>query len=187
MISRFVEETKYMPHKRWQTNNNYRPVSLLPVCVEVFERMIFNSLFECLEKYELLSAHQSGFWANDTCVDQFLSIVHNIYTAFDKVWHEWLILKLRSMGIYDALLDLRSFVEKRFQRVVLNCQASEWLPVEAGVPQGSFLGPRSFLIYINDLSIDIISTVKLFADDASLFSIIHEVKTTAYEIKFCRK
>ena len=92
------------------------------------------------------------------------------------------------MGIYDALLDLIvSFVEKRFQRVVLNCQASEWLPVEAGVPQGSFLGPRSFLIYINDLSIDIISTVKLFADDASLFSIIHEVKTTAYEIKICRK
>ena len=108
--------------------------------------------------------------------------------AFDKAWHEWLILKLRSMGICDALLDLiGSFVEKRFQRVVLNCQASEWLPVEAGVPQGSFLGPLSFLIYINDLSIDNISTVESFADDASLFSIIHEVKTTAYEIKICRK
>ena len=44
---------------------------------------IFNSLFEYLEKYKLRSAHQSGFRANDSCVDQLLSIVHNIYTAFD--------------------------------------------------------------------------------------------------------
>ena len=94
--------------------------------------------------------------------------------AFDKVWHEGLIFKLKSMGICDALLDLiGSFLENRFQRVVLNGQTSEWLPVRAGVPQGSILGPLSFLIYINDLSIDIISTVKLFANDKSLFSIIH--------------
>ena len=72
------------------------------------------------------------------------------------------------MGICDALLDLiGSFLENRFQRVVLNGQTSEWLPVKAGVPQGSILGPLFFLIYINDLSIDIISTAKLFADDTS--------------------
>ena len=76
------------------------------------------------------------------------------------------------MGIWDALLDfIGNFLENRFQRVVLNGQTSEWLPVESGVPQGSILGPLFFLIYINDLSIDIISTVKLFADDTSLFSL----------------
>ena len=64
-----------------QTINNYRPVSLLPICGKIFERLIFNSLFEYLEKYKLLSAHQSGFRVNDSCVDQLLSIVHNIYTA----------------------------------------------------------------------------------------------------------
>ena len=120
--------------------NNYRPVSLLPNCGKIFERLIFNSLFEYLEKYKLLSPHQSGFRANDSCVDQLLSIVHSINTefdeyptleshgvfldmskAFDKVWYEGLIFKLKSMGICDALLDLiGSFLENRFQRVVLN-------------------------------------------------------------------
>ena len=84
------------------------------------------------------------------------------------------------MGICGALLDLTgSFLENRFQRVVLNGQTSEWLPVWAGVPQGYILGPLFFLIYINDPSVDIKSTVKLFPDDTSLFSIIHDAKTTA--------
>ena len=69
-----------------------------------------------------------------------------------------------------------------FQRTVLNGLTAEWLPVKAGIPQWSILGPLLFLIYINDQSIDIISTVKLFADHTSLFPIIHDVKTTAYEL-----
>ena len=103
--------------------------------------------------------------------------------AFDKVWHEGLIFKLKSMGICNDLLDLiGSFLDNRFQRVVLKGQTSEWLPVIAGVPQGSYSGPLFFLIYINDLSVNITSTVKLFADDTSLFSNIHDPKITAYEL-----
>ena len=101
---------------------------------------------------------------------------------FDKVWHEGLIFKLKSMEITNNLLKLIKFFKKKFQRVVLNSQTSEWLQVKAGVPQGSILGPLFFLIYINELSNDIVSTVKLFADDISLFAIVHDPKTSAYNL-----
>ena len=44
-----------------QIANNYRPVSLLPVCGKIFERLIFNSLYQFLEERNLLSIHQYGF------------------------------------------------------------------------------------------------------------------------------
>ena len=103
--------------------------------------------------------------------------------AFDKAWHQGLIFKLKSIGVSDSLLSLiESFLRNRFQRVLLNGQTSEWLPVKAGVPQGSILGPLFFLIYINDLSDDLVSTIKLFADDTSLFSVVHDSNISANEL-----
>ena len=69
---------------------------------------------------------------------------------------------------------IESFLNERYQRVVLNGQHSEWEEIKAGVPQGSILGPLLFLIYINDLSDNLESDVKLFADDTSIFSIVHD-------------
>ena len=66
----------------------------------------------------------------------------------------------------------------RFERVLLNRQASSWPPALAGVPQESILGSLFFLIYINDLSHNLSLTVKLFADDASFFSIVHDIDSS---------
>ena len=74
---------------------------------------------------------------------------------------------------YQEIL-LKSFLNNRFQRVVFNGQCSNWSSVLAGVPQGSILGPLHFLIYINDILISLESSIKLFADDTSLFATVYD-------------
>ena len=73
-------------------------------------------------------------------------------------------------------------MSKRKQQVVLNGKYSSWNNIEAGVPQGSILGPLFFQIYINDLSYNLITNPKLFADDTSLFSIAHDPNTIANDL-----
>ena len=77
---------------------------------------------------------------------------------------------------------LSDFLRNRKQRVTLNCQSSSWTNVNAGVPQGSILGPLLFLIYINDLPDGLSSNAKLFADNTSLFSVVHDINTSTIEL-----
>ena len=107
----------------------------------------------------------------------------DILKAFDKVWHNRLIFQLQENGKSGNLLKvLKHFLTNRKQRVVLNGQSSSWTNVKAGVPQGSILGPLLFLRYINDLADGLSSNTKLFADDTSLFSVIHDSVITTWEL-----
>ena len=91
--------------------------------------------------------------------------------------------KLRRNGICGNLLQLLiSFLDSRKQRVLLNGQCSSRGFVNAGVPQGSILGPLLFLIYINDLTEYLKSNPKLFADDTSLFTLINDPNATAKQL-----
>ena len=97
-----------------QNLKNYRPVSLLPICAKIFERLIFHEMFSFFLANNLLAPNQSGFKPSNPCINQFLSITHEIYSsfddgfevrsvfldiskAFDKVWHEGIIFKLISV------------------------------------------------------------------------------------------
>ena len=94
-----------------------------------------------------------------------------------------MILKLKQNGISGNLLKIiEDFLSNRYQRVVLNGESSGWAVVNAGVPQGSILGPLLFLVYINDLSAGLSSNPRLFADDTSLFSVVHDRNTSANEL-----
>ena len=181
-----------------QLLKNYRPISLLPICGNVFERMIFNDLFKYFKDNNPLSSHQSGFIPGDSCVQQLTAITHEIYKsfdcspslevrgvfldiskAFDKVWYDGLLCNLKLDGINGGLLKLiERFSLDRHQRVVLNGKTSKWNKITVGVPQGSILGPLFFLIYINELS----CSPKLFANDTSLFSVIKNVNETAKKL-----
>lgn len=90
--------------------------------------------------------------------------------AFDKVNHSKLLWKLHQYGIRGKVLSwIRAFLGNRSQRVVIDGEESDSIPVNSGVPQGSVLGPILFLAYINDLPDGISSQVRLFADDTALY------------------
>ena len=151
-------------------------------------------------KNNLISSNQSGFKPGDSCINQLLSITHEICNsfdeglevrsvfldiskAFDTVWHQGLLFKLSQNGISGNLLDLLSrFLSDRKQGVLLKRQASEWQNVTADVPQGSILGSLLFLICISTISGDLFSKAKPFDDDTYLFSVTHGITTSVNEL-----
>ena len=185
-----------------QLVKNYRPISLLPICGKIFEKLIFNSLYAYLVSNNLITKNQSGFVPGDSCTNQLSFLINEIHEAFehpkslevravfldiskafDKVWHEGLIFKLSQNGVCGKLLSFfKSYLSNRKQRVSMNGSYSEFANIESGVPQGSVLGPLLFLVYINDLEKDIKSNVKFFADDTMLYSVVKDPKLSASEL-----
>ena len=137
-------------------------------------------MFKSFIENNLISESQSGFKPVDFCINQLLSTTYDAYQSFDnslevravfdKVWHKGLLFKWKQNGISDKILNIiTDFLGFRKQWVILNGQASPLASIETGVLQGSILGLLLlFFIYINELSDDLSTTAKIFADDTSL-------------------
>ena len=170
------------------TAKNYRPISLLSVVSKVFEKLIDNRIVDYLEKYGLFSDFQYGFRSSGSTADLLTVVSDRIARAFnrsgdtravaldiskvfDRVWHAGLLHKLKSYRISGQIFGLISyFLSNRRLRVVLDGKSSEKHSVNAGVPQGSILGPTHFLLYINDLPDNVICDIAIYADDTTLYS-----------------
>ena len=173
------------------TAKNYRPVSLLSVVSKVFEKLVNNRIVDHLEKCGLFSDFQYGFRSSQSTADLLTdllivsdriarafnrsgatrAVALDISKAFDRVLHAGLLHKLKSYGISGQIFGLiSSFLSNRRLRVVLDGKSSQEYPVNAGVPQGSILGPTFFLLYINDLPDDVICNIAIYADDTTLYS-----------------
>jgi hypothetical protein len=180
--------------------SNYRPVSLLNYTAKVQERIVFNVLYTFFIDSNLLTWRNSGFKKGDSVMNQLLFISEQIYKsledgrdvctifldiskAFDRVWHEGLLHKLRCFGIGGSLFEwIASYLKNRRQRVVINGQFSNWSSTYSGVPQGSILGPLLFLVFINDIVEDMECDAFLFADDTSLLETISNTQISFLKI-----
>ena len=151
------------------------------------EHIIASNLSKHLNKLNILYELQHGFREKCSCETQLIQLVEDLgrqlslgkqtdlilldfSKSFDKVNRLKLLYKLSCFGVKGNTLNwIQSFLIGRTQTVVLDGESSEEVKVTSGVPQGSVLGPLLFRLYINDLSENIQSQVRLFADDTAVY------------------
>ena len=175
--------------------SNYRPISLTSHLIKVFERVLRDKITQHIENNHLITEHQHGFRLNRSPLTQLLHHIDSIIKiledngnadilyldlskAFDKVNHNILLHKLTQMKITGKVNAwIKSFLTNRTQYVVVNGHKSDPAAVLSGVPQGTVLGPALFIIYMNNITEIIKSTIiKMFADDSKLICSIKNVE-----------
>ena len=180
---------------------NYRPISLLPVISKVLEKIIALQLSSYFEKNKLLFDNQYGFRPKhctehaaleliDRIINKMdineipLNIFLDLSKAFDTIDHTILLSKLKYYGLKGSTLNLfHSYLINRKQYTEIEDIASDILPLQIGVPQGSILGPILFIIYVNDFSqcsnkFDFI----MYADDTTLSSTVNSFSDNNFSV-----
>lgn len=155
-----MENRKHCSHSQKCDNQNIKdlcPVSLLWICGKIFKRVFFKKTFNFFSNNKLISKNPYSFQYSDYCINQLLSINHEMFTSFDKgldvatdflyisnvfdkVWQEGLIFKLNQNCISVKRLYIFSdFSSNMKQIVALNGQNSSWAKILAGVLHVSIL------------------------------------------------
>ena len=168
--------------------SNWRPISILPTLSKICESIIHHRLLGHLLDNQIITEKQAAYLPKDSTTNQLLYIIHqiklswtkkkishacflDISAAFDSVWHNALIEKLKQINVTAKPFQLfKSYLTNRKARTVVDGATSPELDLDSGVPQGSRLGPLLFILFINDIINDLESTPHIFADDTSLIA-----------------
>ena len=173
---------------------NYRPVSLLSQFSKILEKLFDKRLDSFIDKHNILVEEQYGFRkarSTSMAILQLLEDLTNanekkLFTvgvfidlkkAFDTIDHTLLLKKLDHYGIRGVPNNwLRSYLYERKQYVSFNSFNSELMNISCGVPQGSILGPKLFILYINDIcNVSKLLHFVLFAEDTNIYIVLVQI------------
>lgn len=186
------------PGKDESQVSSYRPISLLSILSKLFEKLMLKKLNPILEEIGIIPEHQFGFRQHHGTIEQVHRVVVpikqaldekkycsaaflDISQAFDKVWHEGLLLKLNQIIPGQFYRIISSYLSDRKFKVKCGSETSQVYPIESGVPQGSVLGPVLYQLFTSDLPTSDSVTMATFADDTAVLS-VHVNPNTASRI-----
>ncbi|KAL1460245.1 hypothetical protein WDU94_012171 [Cyamophila willieti] len=187
------------PGQKPEDLKSYRPISLLPVISKLFEKLLYKRLTCIITAKKLIPDHQFGFRSKHSTIEQVHRLVDQIEKtleekkvcsavfldvtkAFDKVWHEGLKHKLKRFLPRKMANILSSYLSERYFRIKQEDSYSELMDINAGVPQGSVLGPVLYLLYTSDMPEEERNTTATFADDTAFLTIGHTTAEAASEL-----
>lgn len=177
----------HKPGKNPEEVSSYRPISLLPILSKNLEKLLLKRLKPILDINKTIPDYQFGFRNNHSTIEQVHRIVNQINNcfeekkycsavfidisqAFDKVWHEGLLFKIKSNLPYQFYEIFKSYLENRTFYVRQQSAISNLQDVKSGVPQGSVLGPTLYLLYTADLPLNNDVMTATFADDTTIIA-----------------
>ena len=187
---------------------NYRPVSTLPIFGKIFEKVIYSRIYSFALSQNILDKNQFGFRKSHSTShavnysvkiiedsikkqNHVLGIFIDLSKAFDTIDHNILLTRLADLGIQGTALQwFSSYMNNRFQSIVINGHSSQPTLLQFGVPQGSVLGPLLFSLYTTPLG-QIIRhhnlKFHLYADDNQLYMAFSKtnIPTAVSQIEDC--
>jgi hypothetical protein len=175
------------PGKPADEAKSYRSISLLPILSKLFEKLFLTRLKPILQEKRIIPDHQFGFRQKHATIEQVHCIAKVINVAlennkyftaafldisqdFDKVWHEGLLYKIKTIFPDSIYKILKSYLENRYFLLKYREEHIPLHPVLSGVPQGSVLGLLLYLLYTADLPTAADSITANLADDTAVLT-----------------
>jgi hypothetical protein len=190
----------HKPGKPPHRVTSYRSICLLPLLSKILERILLKRIQVDADINETIPPHQFGFREHHSTTQQCHRIINEILKsleekklcsaafiyiqqAFDRVWHDGLLYKLKATLLTPHYLLLKSYLTDRYSQIKFNMTTSATFPIHSGVPQGSVFGPLLYLIFTASIPTRNDTVIATCADDTATLASNEDPQTASQSLQ----